>query len=91
MALIAVRAAKKMGKKAPETVSTDKIADYDTVDSYYKNYVLEAFSMGLITGYDEIGTFGPKDTLTREQGAMIAYRLIYYYLYDQTGFKKICF
>lgn len=76
MALIAVRAAKALGQKAPETVRTDKIADYDTVDAYYKEYVLEAFSMGLISGYDDIGTFGPKDTLTREQGAMIAYRLV---------------
>lgn len=76
MALIAVRAAKVQGQEIPELVSTDKIADYDTVDAYYKDYVLEAFSMGLISGYDDIGTFGPKDTLTREQGAMIAYRLV---------------
>ena len=32
--------------------------------------------MGLLSGYDDKGTVGPNDTLTREQGAMVAYRLV---------------
>ena len=76
MALIAVRTATAQGEAFDSLVSTNKIADYATVDAYYKDYVRQAFSMGLISGYDDYGTFGPGDTLTREQGAMVAYRLV---------------
>ena len=76
MALIAVRVTKAQGETMPTLVGTDKIADYATIGSYYKDYVRQAFSMGLISGYDDQGTFGPKDTLTREQGAMVAYKLV---------------
>lgn len=76
MAMVAVRVAKAQGQKLAEAVSPDKIADYSTIDNYYKDYVRVAFAMGLISGYDDKGTFGPNDTLTREQGAMVAYRLV---------------
>jgi len=76
MALIAVRTAELQDETIPELVKTSSIADYNTIGSYYKDFVLTAFTMGLITGYDSKGTFGPQDTLTREQGAMVAYRLV---------------
>lgn len=76
MALVAVRTAQAQGETMPTLVSTDRIADYATIGNYYKDFVVKAFSMGLISGYDDKGTFGPKDTLTREQGAMVAYRLV---------------
>ena len=76
MALVAVRTAQAQGETMPTLVGTDRIADYATVGNYYKDFVVKAFSMGLISGYDDKGTFGPNDTLTREQGAMVAYRLV---------------
>ena len=76
MALIAVRVTKAQGETIPTLVGTDRIADYAAIGSYYKDSVRQAFSMGLISGYDDKGTFGPKDTLTREQGAMVAYKLV---------------
>lgn len=76
MALIAVRTAELQGEKIPDLVKPSRIADYNAIGSYYKNFVLAAFTMGLITGYDDKGTFGPQNTLTREQGAMVAYRLV---------------
>ena len=76
MALVAVRTAQAQGETMPPLVGTDRIADYATIGNYYKDFVVKAFSMGLISGYDDKGTFGPTDTLTREQGAMVAYRLV---------------
>lgn len=76
MALVAVRTAQAQGETMPTLVSTDRIADYATIGNYYKDFVVKAFSMCLISGYDDKGTFGPQDTLTREQGAMVAYRLV---------------
>lgn len=76
MALIAVRTAELQDETIPELVKTSSIADYNIIGSYYKDFVLKAFTMGLISGYDSKGTFGPQDTLTREQGAMVAYRLV---------------
>lgn len=76
MAMVMVRAALKQGETLPDLVSTSRIADYATIGTYYQSYVRQAFSMGLLAGYDDKGTFGPKDTLTREQGAMVVYRLV---------------
>lgn len=76
MALIAVRTAEKQGEKAGTLVDTSMLKDYSSIGSYYKDYALKAFSMGLITGYGDVGTFAPDKTLTREQGAMVAYRLV---------------
>jgi len=76
MAMVMVRAALKQGETLPDLVPTSRIADYATIGTYYQAYVRQAFSMGLLAGYDDKGTFGPKDTLTREQGAMVVYRLV---------------
>lgn len=76
MALIAVRAAEAKNAEMSEKADKSDIADFNTIDTYYQDFVRQAFSMGLISGYDDKGTFGPKDTLTREQGAMVAYRIV---------------
>lgn len=76
MALIAVRTAEARGEDTKVTVDDKAIADYATVGRQYKASVKKAYAMGLITGVDDAGTFAPKNTLTREQGAMVAYRLI---------------
>lgn len=77
MALAAVRAAAKQGEVSTELVDESRIADIEKVSYQLRNPVRKAFTMGLIAGYDDKGTFGPQDTLTREQAAMIVYKLMY--------------
>lgn len=76
MAMLLVRAAEQVSDKKVALVKPDAIADYNTVDSEYRSFVLQAFSMGLLSGYDKNGTFKPHNTLTREEGAMVIYKLI---------------
>lgn len=77
MALAAVRAAAKQEELSRDLVDESRIADLDKVSPQLRNPVRQAFTMGLIAGYDDKGTFGPQDTLTREQAAMIIYKLMY--------------
>lgn len=76
MAMVLVRAAEAQGETIPGGVSNSRIADYSKIGSYYKDYVKQCFAMGMIKGYDEQGTFGPQDTVTRAQGAVVLYRLV---------------
>ena len=76
MAMVLVRAAAEKGEHAEQLVHTQRIADYDTVGGYYKEYVRQCYSMGMICGTDSKGTFAPKGTLTRAQAATVLYRLV---------------
>ncbi len=76
MSMILVRSAEKKGEKTNNLVSESQIADYSTVGNYYKSYVKECFSLGLIGGTDSKGTFSPKGTLNRAAAATVIYRLI---------------
>ncbi len=77
MAMIMVRALKNAkGETADRLVSTSKIADWNSIGTYYRNYVREAYSMGLLSGVDTKGTFNPKGTLTRAEAAVVAYRMM---------------
>lgn len=76
MAMIMVRAAEKQGEFYPGFVPASRIPDYNSIDSYYSNYVRKCFAMGMIKGTDASGTFAPQGTVTRAQGAMVLYRLI---------------
>ena len=51
-----------------------RIADYASIDGYYQDAVKTVFALGIITGYGD-GTFGPHDTMTRGQGAVIIQRM----------------
>ena len=76
MAMVAVRAMNAKKVPMPEMAAKNEIADFSKVDRYYQDFVRWAFASGVISGYDEKGTFGPADTLTREQGALVAYRIV---------------
>lgn len=76
MAMIMVRALKDNGETANRLVSTSKIADWNSIGTYYRNYVREAYSMGLLAGVNTKGTFNPQGTLTRAEAATVAYRMI---------------
>jgi hypothetical protein len=64
-----------------ETISTDyakyslNLIDYIDIKADYQDYVLKAFSSGIITGRPD-GTFGAKDSATRAEAATMISRLI---------------
>lgn len=77
MALLVTRTLSGRGEFIPSTQGvSDKIADYNKVGYYYSGSVEVAYMMGIITGMDDIGTFAPQNKLTREQGAMVVYRIL---------------
>lgn len=77
MAQILVKAAAKI-ESMPDNRYASYIANqiYDFFDIYdmYKQYVLDAYCLGLLRGSDNY--FRPKDTLTRAEGAAAVIRLI---------------
>lgn len=64
------------GEVATNLLPTAKIADYDSIETKYQPYVLQAFSLGLLSGVDSKGTFNPHENLSRAQAASVIYRLI---------------
>ena len=61
------------GNPASSAADAGRFTDCD-VNAWYAEAVAWAYSTGAITGYDE-HTFGPLDTVTREQFATIIWRL----------------
>jgi hypothetical protein len=76
MAMIMVRAVNELGEAPSKLVSTNRIADWSSVGSYYKDYVRQAYSMGLLGGKDSKGTFDPKGVMTRAEGAAVLNRIL---------------
>ena len=76
MAMVLVRCVEKMGESLDSRVEVTEIADYDDVGDYYKEYVRDCFSFGLICGIDTKGTFAPTKTLNRAEAATVLCRLI---------------
>lgn len=77
MAMFLVRAVTLGNEKLPkEVVSSNKIPDYALVNEYYREYVIQAYSMGLIAGTDSKGTFEPNGILNRAEAATVLYRLL---------------
>lgn len=52
-----------------------KIPDYNQVGKEYTMYVEMAYSMGILCGVDDKGTFSPLQTLTRAEAATVLYRI----------------
>lgn len=76
MAMVLVRATEALGQYPSQLISSLRIADYNDIGSYYKNYVQKCYSMGMLCGVDDRGTFKPEGTLTRAQAATVLYRLV---------------
>lgn len=78
MAMIAVRAMENRNETFG-TLYADNvqkaIPDMVKVGSYYKDYVVRAYSEGVLTG-DETGAFNPQKTLSRAEGASVLLRLV---------------
>ncbi|MBQ2727153.1 MAG: S-layer homology domain-containing protein, partial [Clostridia bacterium] len=76
MAMVMVRCVENMGEELEQRVATSQIADYSQIGGYYKLYVRDCFSYGLLCGVDAKGTFAPSRTLTRAQAATVLCRLV---------------
>lgn len=76
MAMVLVRAMDKLGEDKGILISTSCIPDYNSIGTYYRNYVQIAYSKGFIAGVDNAGTFSPMGTLNRAQAATVLYRLV---------------
>ena len=76
MAMIMVRCVEKKGEKLTHRVAISQIADYLQIDDYYKEYVRNCFSFGLLCGVDSMGTFAPTKSLTRAEAATVLCRLL---------------
>lgn len=77
MAMLLVRAAYTgNGEVAENIIPSAKIFDYDKIAEEYKSYVLQSYTLGLLVGVDEKGTFNPEGILNRAQAATAIYRLI---------------
>ncbi|MBR7146260.1 MAG: S-layer homology domain-containing protein [Oscillospiraceae bacterium] len=82
MAYLLVRAARVGGEVLENDLDSKiyakaDIADFIEVEQKRQDYVLQAYINGLLTGYDN-GNFGPKDSVTRAQMAVIVCRLMEY-------------
>lgn len=82
MAYLLVRAARVNGEILENTVDAKvyakaDIRDFIDVSARRQDFVLHAYINGLLSGYDN-GNFGPQDTTTRAQMAVIVCRLMEY-------------
>ena len=81
MAMVLVRAADANGENKPRQIDSSKVIDYNSIGTYYRSYVIDAISRGLIAGTSADAskhtlTFSPEGVLTRGQAATVLYRLV---------------
>lgn len=77
MSMLLVRAAYIANQEvATHLIPVEKISDYHLISDEYKQYVVQAYSLGLLVGVDDSGTFNPDGILNRAQAATAIYRLL---------------
>ena len=81
MAMVLVRAADANGENKPRQIDSSKVIDYQSIGTYYRSYVIDAISRGLIAGTSADAskhtlTFSPEGVLTRGQAATVLYLCI---------------
>lgn len=81
MAMVLVRAADANGESKPVQIDSSKVIDYNSIGTYYRSFVIDAISRGLIAGTSADAsshtlTFSPEGVLTRGQAATVLYRLV---------------
>lgn len=78
MAVIIARTTDKVLKEEP-VQNTDQLKsqlkDYDQICDYCKDYVMQAYAKGIISGYPD-GTFGGQKTATRAEACSILARML---------------
>ena len=76
MAMVLSRAATAQGESFGTLIDESRIPDYSSIGTYYRNYVRQAYTKGMLAGTDTAGTFSPMGTLNRAQAATVLYRLV---------------
>ena len=76
MAMLTIRGLEAIGEFPNFIVPETDIPDLNKVSEDNIPYVLSSYSLGILTGVDNQGTFNPKGVLTRAQGAAVMYRII---------------
>lgn len=77
MALILIRVAHDKGISTDKWVYQSQIPDFKDVSPYYQGSVRECYTLGLLNGTDQKGTFAPKGTLNRASAAQTFYKLLH--------------
>lgn len=54
-------------------IENPQIPDYNEVSEVYKNDIIEAYKIGLATGYDSTGSFKPQNEITRAEFCQMVY------------------
>ena len=78
MALVISRALETKGQAPEVLVNSSKIADYNSIGTYYRTAVRVTYTAGIISGVDSKGTFKPQGTLTRAEACTVLVRLTNY-------------
>ncbi len=76
MAYVLVQAAAAQNKQPKTLVAPSDIPDWERIDPRYQSSVQKVYSMGMITGTDDAGTFSPTNTLSRAQASVVISRLV---------------
>lgn len=76
MALILVRTAHAKGVATEKWVYQVQIPDFKAVSPYYRDSVRECYTLGMLNGVDQIGTFNPQGTLDRASASQSFYKLL---------------
>lgn len=76
MALILQRTAHAKGIATTDWVYQTQIPDFKEVSPYYRDSVRECYTLGMLNGIDQIGTFNPQGTLDRASASQSFYKLL---------------
>ena len=76
MAVMAYRAAQKVGKLSDATGDDNGFKDGESISDYAKEAVVALKSSGIING-DENGNFNPSNSCTRAEAAKIIYNIFF--------------
>lgn len=63
----------KLNLPSTEEKANINIPDYNDIDDTYKEFVSNAYKLGLASGYDNSGRFNPKGEITRAEFCQIIY------------------
>ena len=86
MAYVITNALDYMGEKPDQIVDVSRVPDLGEVSAAYRNEVLNVYSLGIICGINDAGTFSPGGVLTRAQASAVMNRIL-----DKDSRKKVEF
>lgn len=89
MAYVITNALDYMDEKPDQIVDVSRVPDLGKVSAAYRNEVLNVYSLGIICGVDNAGTFNPGGVLTRAQASAVMNRILDKGSRKQVEFGKV--